>query len=302
MSHPLSAAARVQVLAEALPYIQKFSGQIVVVKYGGAAMAREDLRTEVIRDMVFLATVGLKPVIVHGGGPEINSWLSRLNIPTQFVNGLRVTDAATMEVVEMVLVGKVNKEIVEMINQAGGRAVGLCGRDGKTIQARRYVETEDAIGFVGDIASIDVKLISTLLEAGYIPVISSVSSDGTGQAYNINADTAAGELAAALEAEKLILLTDTPGLLQQKDDPNSLIHQLDLHKARHLIETGIVGGGMIPKLQCCIRALAQGVRSAHILDGRLLHSLLLEIFTDEGVGTMLVSSSEGYLRTQREHD
>jgi acetylglutamate kinase len=201
----------------------------------------------------------------------------------------------------MVLVGKVNKEIVEMINQAGGRAVGLCGRDGRTIQARRYAETEDAIGFVGDIASIDVQLISTLLKAGYIPVISSVSSDSTGQAYNINADTAAGELAAALEAEKLILLTDTPGLLQQKDDPNSLIQQLDLHKARHLIETGIVAGGMIPKLQCCIRALAQGVRSAHILDGRLLHSLLLEIFTDEGVGTMLVSS-ERHLLIEKEHD
>jgi acetylglutamate kinase len=301
MSHPLSAATRVQVLAEALPYIQKFSGQIVVVKYGGAAMTREDLRVEVIRDMVFLATVGLKPVIVHGGGPEINAWLSRLNIPTQFVNGLRVTDGATMEVVEMVLVGKVNKEIVEMINQAGGRAVGLCGRDGKTIQARRYAENGDAIGFVGDIASIDVQLISTLLEAGYIPVISSVSSDSTGQAYNINADTAAGELAAALEAEKLILLTDTPGLLQEKDNPGSLIPQLDLHKARHLIETGVVAGGMIPKLQCCIRALAQGVRSAHILDGRLLHSLLLEIFTDEGVGTMLVSS-ERYLRTEEEDD
>lgn len=288
----ISPLDRVQVLAEALPYIQRFSGKTIVVKYGGAAMLEDVLRMQVIRDIVFLATVGLKPVVVHGGGPEINHWLTKLNIPVQFVSGLRVTDAATMEVVEMVLAGKVNKSIVQMINQAGGSAVGLCGRDGSLIAARRHHSATEQpdIGFVGDIQSINPKLLHSLLKDGHIPVVSSVASDETGQAYNINADTVAGELAAALDAEKLLLLTDTAGILRDRNDLSSLIRRLDIHKARELIEGGTVNGGMIPKVQCCVRALAQGVRAAHIVDGRQPHALLLEVFTDQGIGSMLVAS------------
>ncbi|MBC8121241.1 MAG: acetylglutamate kinase [Gemmatimonadaceae bacterium] len=288
----ISPLDRVQVLAEALPYIQRFSGKTIVVKYGGAAMLEDALRMQVIRDIVFLATVGLKPVVVHGGGPEINHWLTKLNIPVQFVSGLRVTDAATMEVVEMVLAGKVNKSIVQMINQAGGSAVGLCGRDGSLIAARRHHSATEQpdIGFVGDIQSINPKLLHSLLKDGHIPVVSSVASDETGQAYNINADTVAGELAAALDAEKLLLLTDTAGILRDRNDLSSLIRRLDIHKARELIEGGTVNGGMIPKVQCCVRALAQGVRAAHIVDGRQPHALLLEVFTDQGIGSMLVAS------------
>lgn len=288
----ISPLDRVQVLAEALPYIQRFSGKTIVVKYGGAAMLEDTLRMQVIRDIVFLATVGLKPVVVHGGGPEINSWLTKLNIPVQFVGGLRVTDAATMEVVEMVLAGKVNKSIVQMINQAGGSAVGLCGRDGSLIAARRHHSATEQpdIGFVGDIQNINPKLLQSLLKDGHIPVVSSVASDETGQAYNINADTVAGELAAALDAEKLLLLTDTAGILRDRNDLGSLIRRLDIHKARELIESGTVNGGMIPKVQCCVRALAQGVRAAHIVDGRQAHALLLEVFTDQGIGSMLVAS------------
>ncbi len=286
---------RVQVLTEALPYIQRFAGKTIVVKYGGAAMVREDLRLQVIRDIVFLATVGIKPVLVHGGGPEINHWLTKLNIPVQFVEGLRVTDEVTMEVVEMVLAGKVNKSIVQLINQSGGSGVGLCGRDGSTIEARPHLSAQlhPDIGFVGDIHSVNPKLIKSLLKDGHIPVLSSVASDETGQAYNINADTVAGELAAALDAEKLVLLTDTPGILLDKDDPGSLVRKLDIYRARQLIEDGCVGGGMIPKVQCCVRALAQGVRAAHIVDGRQLHSLLIEVLTDQGIGSMLVASDAG---------
>jgi acetylglutamate kinase len=288
----ISPQDRVQVLTEALPYLQRFAGKTIVIKYGGAAMVEERLRVQVIKDIVFLATVGIKPVVVHGGGPEINNWLMRLNIPVQFVDGLRVTDAETMEVVEMVLAGKVNKSIVQLINQEGGSAVGLCGRDGSIVEARRYNTNADQpdIGFVGDIQSINPKLLRSLLKDGHIPVLSSVASDITGQAYNINADTMAGELAAALDAEKLILLTDTAGILKDRQDPLSLIRRMDIYRARHLIETGIVGGGMIPKVQCCVRALAQGVRAAHIVDGRQMHALLLEIFTDDGIGSMLIAS------------
>jgi acetylglutamate kinase len=285
-------SVRVQVLAEALPYIQRFVGKIIVIKYGGAAMTQPEFRTEVLRDIVFLASLGIKPVVVHGGGPEINHWLDRLEIPTKFVSGLRVTDSSTMEVVEMVLAGRVNKQLVELINLNGGHGVGLCGHDGPILRARPYVSTQAQpdIGFVGDIAKVDPRLLLSLLKEGYIPVLATVASDEMGQTYNINADTVAGEVAAALQAEKLILLTDTPGLLRSKDDPDSLIARADLQSARELIEDGIVSGGMIPKLQCCIRAIAQGVKAAHILDGRLPHSLLLEICTDSGIGTMIVSS------------
>ena len=281
-------ATRVRVLSEALPYIQQFTGRTVVVKYGGAAMKDSSLKDKVIRDVVFLSCVGVRPVVVHGGGPEINSWLGKLGIEPQFKNGLRVTDAATMDVVEMVLVGRVNKELVSLINRAGGKAVGLCGKDANLIKARP--EGREGIGFVGEVNSVDIKLLDSLVNSGYIPVVSSVAADETGQAYNINADTVAGEIAAALGAEKLILLTDTAGILKDYKDPSTLIAKVDIQEARHLIETGIVAGGMIPKVNCCVRSLAQGVRAAHIIDGRIPHALLLEIFTDEGIGSMIVAS------------
>lgn len=282
------AATRVQVLSEALPYIQQFTGRTVVVKYGGAAMKDSNLKDKVIRDIVFLSCVGLRPIVVHGGGPEINSWLDKLGIEPQFKNGLRVTDAPTMDVVEMVLVGRVNKEIVSLINQAGGSAVGLCGKDGNLIKARP--QGDEGIGFVGEVSNVNIRILETLVNSGYIPVVSSVAADDNGQAYNINADTVAGEIAAALGAEKLILLTDTRGILKDYKEPTSLIPKVDIKEARDLIASGVVSGGMIPKVNCCVRSLAQGVRAAHIIDGRIPHALLLEIFTDGGIGTMIFGS------------
>ena len=281
-------ANRVEILSEALPYIQQFAGRTVVVKYGGAAMKDSNLKDKVIRDVVFLSCVGLRPILVHGGGPEINSWLGKLGIEAQFKNGLRVTDAPTMDVVEMVLVGRVNKEIVTLINQAGGMAVGLCGKDGNLITARP--QGDEGIGFVGEVSSVNIKILETLSSNGYIPVVSSVAADETGQAYNINADTVAGEIAAALGAEKLILLTDTRGILKDYHDPSTLIPKIDILEARQLIADGIVSWGMIPKVNCCVRSLAQGVKASHIIDGRIPHALLLEVFTDVGIGTMILGS------------
>ncbi len=281
-------ATRVRVLSEALPYIQKFANRTIVIKYGGAAMKDGTLKAGVIRDIVFLSCVGVRPIIVHGGGPEINIWLDKLGIEPQFKDGLRVTDADTMDVVEMVLVGRVNKELVSLINQAGASAVGLCGKDGNLVQARPV--GKEGIGFVGEVTNVNPELIQSLVDNGYVPVISSVAADENGQAYNINADTVAGEIAAALNAEKLILLTDTPGILEDYSDPSTLLTKLDITKSRTLIDDGIVAGGMIPKVNCCVRSLAQGVGAAHILDGRIPHALLLEIFTDEGIGSMIVAS------------
>ena len=283
-----SAATRVRVLSEALPYIQKFANRTIVVKYGGAAMKDDNLKIKVIRDIVFLACVGVRPVVVHGGGPEINTWLQKLSIKPLFKHGLRVTDADTMDVVEMVLAGRVNKELVSLISRAGALAVGLCGKDGNLIQARPV--GKEGVGFVGEVTNVNTGLIESLVNNNYVPVISSVAADENGQAYNINADTVAGEIAAALQAEKLILLTDTPGILYDYHDHSTLIKKLDIQKARELIDSGVVSGGMIPKVSCCVRSLAQGVRAAHILDGRLPHSLLLEVLTDEGIGSMIVAS------------
>jgi len=281
-------ALRVSVLSEALPYIQRFAGRRMVIKYGGAAMVQADLQEAVFRDLVLLRSVGVQPIVVHGGGPEINHWLTRLAIEPRFEDGLRVTDPDTMDVVEMVLVGRVNKQIVNGLHRVGGRAVGLCGSDGTLVTARPY--GNGSRGLVGDVAAVNPAVLSPLLEAGYIPVISSVAADSAGQAHNINADTVAGELAAALQAEKLILLTDTPGILRDRHDPTSLIGQLSLATARELMASGMVQGGMTPKTECCIRALAQGVGAAHILDGRVPHALLLEVFTNTGIGTMVVGS------------
>jgi len=279
-------ALRVSVLSEALPYIQRFAGRRIVVKYGGAAMVHAELRQAVFRDLALLTSVGVQPVVVHGGGPEINTWLKRLAIPAEFRDGLRVTDADTMDVVEMVLVGRVNKQIVNGLNKLGARAVGLSGSDGMLVEARPW--GDGSHGLVGDVSRVNPDVLEPLLEKGYVPVISSVAATRDGTAHNINADTVAGELSAALEAEKLILLTDTPGILRDRDDPESLIHQLRLSEARQLIADGIVAGGMTPKTECCIRALAQGVSAAHILDGRVPHALLLEVFTDAGIGTMVM--------------
>ena len=279
-------ALRVSVLSEALPYIQRFAGRRIVVKYGGAAMVHAELREAVFRDLALLTSVGVQPVVVHGGGPEINTWLKRLEIPAEFRDVLRVTDPDTMDVVEMVLVGRVNKQIVNGLNKLGARAVGLSGSDGMLVEARPW--GDGSHGLVGDVARVNPDVLEPLLDRGYVPVISSVAATRDGTAHNINADTVAGELAAALEAEKLILLTDTPGILRDREDPESLIHQLRLSEARQLIADGIVAGGMTPKTECCIRALAQGVAAAHILDGRVPHALLLEVFTDAGIGTMVM--------------
>ena len=281
-------ALRVSVLSEALPYIQRFAGRRIVIKYGGAAMAHAELREAVFRDLALLTCVGVQPVVVHGGGPEINTWLKRLEIPAEFKDGLRVTDADTMDVVEMVLVGRVNKQIVNGLNQLGARAVGLSGSDGSLVEARPL--GDGSHGLVGDVARVNPDVLEPLLDRGYVPVISSVAASSEGQSHNINADTVAGELAAALDAEKLILLTDTPGILRDRNEPESLIRKIRLSDARQLIQDGVVAGGMTPKTECCIRALAQGVSAAHIVDGRVAHALLLEVFTDAGIGTMVVGS------------
>lgn len=285
-SHSIPAQNRVNILSEALPFIQKFRGKTIVVKYGGAAMKAEALQASVISDLVLLSCVGLRIVFVHGGGPEINQWLGRLGLKPNFVNGLRVTDATTMEIVSMVLVGKVNKHLVALINKAGATAVGLSGMDGHLLTARPSPNS-DKLGFVGDIASVDCTVLRPLIDNYHIPVIASVAADKTGQSYNINADTVAGELAAALSAEKLILLTDVAGILEDRDDPGSLVKEVDIKGVKKMMDAGKIAGGMIPKVNCCVRSLAQGVRTASIIDGRLQHSLLLEILTDEGAGTMI---------------
>ena len=248
-----------------------------MIKYG-QPHTHAELRDAVFRDLALLACVGVQPVVVHGGGPEINSWLKRLEIPAEFKDGLRVTDADTMDVVEMVLVGRVNKQIVNGLNQLGARAVGLSGSDGSLVEARPW--GDGSHGLVGDVARVNPDVLEPLLERGYVPVISSVAATTDGRSHNINADTVAGEIAASLEAEKLILLTDTPGILRDRNEPESLIRKIRLSEARQLIEDGVVAGGMTPKTECCIRALAQGVSAAHIVDGRVPHALLLEVFTD----------------------
>ena len=280
---------KAQVLIEALPYIREFEGKTVVIKYGGAAMLDPTLRASTAQDVVLMRYVGMNPIVVHGGGPAINAMLKRLDIASRFTaGGLRVTDAATMEVVEMMLCGQVNKDIVTLMNQAGGEAVGLSGKDGKMLFARK-VDTADGedIGLVGQITSVDTKVVRAVCAAGMIPVIAPVATDREGRTWNVNADTAAGDIAAALEAEKLVFLTDTPGLLRDKDDPDSLIHRLHSRDVETLKKQGVISGGMAPKVDACLRALDAGVRRTHIIDGRTPHSLLLEIFTEKGLGTLV---------------
>ena len=276
---------RVSILSEALPYIQKFSGRKIVIKYGGSVMVKKELREAVFRDVALLSSVGVRPIIVHGGGPEINVWLKKLNIQPSFKDGLRVTDEKTMEIVEMVLMGRVNKQIVRGINKTGSLAIGISGLDANLILARKL--DNNSHGFVGDISKINPEILNPLIEKGYIPVISSIGSTSKGTSLNINADYVAGEISASINAEKLILMTDTPGILEDINDEKTLLEKINLRQARKLIAEHIISGGMKPKTECCIRALAQGIKAAHIIDGRIEHSILLEIFTNSGIGTMI---------------
>lgn len=283
---------RADILLEALPYIQRFFNKTIVVKYGGHAMVDDELKDHFARDIVMMKYIGINPVVVHGGGPQIGSYLKKLGKDSKFVQGMRVTDEETMDIVEMVLVGKVNKEIVGLINQHGGKAVGLSGKDGSLIRAEKYYLSEEKakdtpseiidIGLVGKVVGIDSGLIHSLVRDGFIPVIAPTGVGSKGETYNINADLVAGEVAAALEAEKLILLTDVDGVM---DENKQLVHAMDDRKALGMIEAGTIAGGMFPKVKCCLKALRQGVRKAHIIDGRLKHAVLLEIFTDRGIGT-----------------
>ncbi|MGI6171298.1 MAG: acetylglutamate kinase [Butyricicoccus sp.] len=276
------------VLIEALPYIQKYNGKTVVVKYGGNAMVNEELKDAVIHDIVLLSLVGVRVVVVHGGGPEINAMLKKIGKKSEFVNGLRYTDRETMDIVQMVLCGKVNKDLVTLLNHAGGRGVGLCGIDGGLFQAVRKVDEDGTdYGYVGDIKKVNPEPVIDMLDAGYIPVISTVAQgidEDTG--YNINADLAASKLAVALQAEKLILLTDVRGLLLDRHDESTLLPEVKVSGVPKLIKDGVIAGGMIPKVDCCVEAVREGVRRANIQDGRVAHSILIELFSDNGVGTM----------------
>ena len=274
-----------QTLVEALPYIQAFTGKTVVVKYGGNAMISDDLRRAVMKDIILLHLVGIRVVMVHGGGPEISEMLRKIGHRSHFVDGLRYTDQETMDVVQSVLCGKVNKDLVAQIGRLGGRAIGLCGMDGGLFQAERL---DEKYGLVGKITAVDPRLVENALEDGYVPVVSTVAQGvDADTAYNINADTAAAKLAIALRAEKLILLTDVRGLLLDPKDEESLIHVVRTHEISLLMEKGIVSGGMIPKMECCVDAIDGGVERVHILDGRIPHSILIELLSDEGIGTML---------------
>lgn len=283
----LTALEKAGILIEALPYIKQFHGKTIVIKYGGHAMLNDDLKEAVMQDVILMKLVGMHPVLVHGGGPEINEMLQRLGIKSSFVQGLRVTDEETMDIVEMVLVGKVNKEIVALINHLGGKAVGFSGEDGKLIQAVKK-EGEVDLGFVGDVERINPGIIQTVISQGYIPVIAPTGMGEDGKPYNINADYVAGALAAALQADKLVLLTDVEGIFADYEDKSTLISSLQVNDVPELINRGALAGGMIPKVECCIQALKGGVAKTHIIDGRIPHSILLEIFTDEGIGTEVV--------------
>lgn len=291
----ITQADRAKVLIEALPFIQRFNRSTVVVKYGGHAMVDEQLKQDFALDIILMKYVGMNPIVVHGGGPQIGDFLKRLSMEPEFVDGMRVTDKQTMDVVEMVLVGKVNKEIVNLINQHGGRAVGLSGKDGQLITARKMKYIKDKgddrppeiidIGMVGEITSVDNEVLMSLVQSGFIPIIAPVGAGKEGETYNINADLVAGHLAASLNARKLILLTDTQGVLDQE---GALLSTLRADEVRQLISDGTIKGGMIPKVNCCVKAINGGVKKAHIIDGRKEHAILLEIFTKLGVGTEIV--------------
>ncbi len=280
-----SNADRARILVHALPYIQKYSGKIIVIKYGGNAMINEELKDSVMRDIVLLSLIGVKVVLVHGGGPEITDMLKKIGKESKFVDGLRVTDRETVDIVQMVLAGKINKSLVNLIENKGGRAIGLSGVDGHMIQAK---VKDERLGFVGDITHVDVQPIFDVIDKGYIPVVSTVGCDDEGNIYNINADTAAAKIAGELHAESLISMTDISGILKDKNDPSTLIPKITVAEAPGLIENGIISGGMLPKVECCVNAISWGVRQVFIIDGTIPHAILIETLTDEGIGTMFV--------------
>ena len=284
METSFSNAQRAEVLTQALPYIKRYTGKVVVVKYGGNAMVNEQLKQQVMEDIVLLWLIGVKIVLVHGGGPEITELMDRLGKKPEFVDGLRVTDKETVDIVQMVLAGKVNKTLVNLLEMKGGKAIGLSGMDGRLIEAKIKNER---LGFVGEITKIHIKPVTDLLNNGYIPVVSTVGCDKAGNAYNINGDTAAAHIAGALNAERLILMTDIAGILRDKNDPTTLIPEMSLKEADELYRQGIISGGMIPKVDCCVTAIHAGVKNAVIMDGRVPHSILMELLTNEGAGTWI---------------
>lgn len=282
---PLTNLQRAETIVRALPYIQKYYNKVVVIKYGGNAMLNEELKQKVMNDIVLLSLIGVKVVLVHGGGPEINDMLKKIGKKSEFVNGLRVTDAETIDTVLMVLAGKVNKSLVNHIECIGGKSVGLCGLDGHLIEAEML---NKELGYVGKITKINIEPVTDLLEKGYIPVISTLGCDNEGHVYNINADTAAAQIAGAMKAESLISMTDISGILLDKDDTSTLVTNITPSKAHELMESGVIQGGMIPKVECCLDAISLGVNRVFILDGTIPHAILMEMLTDEGVGTMFV--------------
>lgn len=285
MDIQFSNAQRAEVLTQALPYIQQYNGKIVVVKYGGNAMVNDERKQQVMEDVVLLWLIGVKVVLVHGGGPEISEVMRRYGKQAEFVNGLRVTDKETVDIVQMVLAGKVNKSLVNLLEMKGGKAMGISGMDGRLIEAKMR---NASLGFVGSITNVNIEPVTDLLEKGYIPVISTVGCDRDGNTYNINGDTAAACIAGALGAERLIMMTDIAGILRDRDDPATLIRELTIRGAVKLFEQGVISGGMIPKVDCCIDAIHRGVKKVIIMDGRVPHSILMELLTDEGAGTMVV--------------
>lgn len=281
----LTSAQRAEILTQALPYIQEYNNKIIVVKYGGNAMINEELKSSVMEDIVLLSLIGIKVVLVHGGGPEISEMLDRVGKKSEFVNGLRVTDKETAEIVQMVLAGKINKSLVGLIQSIGGKAVGICGMDGGLLKSEPL---SPELGYVGKITNVNTSLIRDVLEKGYIPVVSTVGYDDDGNAYNINADTAAAKIASELSAESLISMTDITGILRDKDDPSTLITKINVSDTPLLVRQGVISGGMIPKVECCTEAIRRGVKKVFIIDGRVPHAILIEILTDEGIGTMFV--------------
>ena len=286
----ISNAQRAHILVEALPYIKKYNGKIVVIKYGGNAMINDDLKQRVMEDIVLLSLIGVKVVLVHGGGPEITEMMNRVGKKAEFVDGLRVTDKESTEIVQMVLAGKINKGLVNLLETKGGKAMGICGIDGQMIKAKIK---DERLGFVGKITEVNVDPIIDLLEKGYIPVVSTLGCDNDGNVYNINADTAAAYIAGAMGADKFILMTDIAGILRDKDDPDSLFPLVDIKEAVELFNKEIISGGMIPKVECCVDAINRGVDKVTIMDGRVPHAILLDMLTDEGVGTMVVKQKYG---------
>ena len=289
MEKYFSNAERAEILTQALPYIRRYNGKIVVVKYGGNAMVNAMLKHQVMEDIVLLSLIGVKTVLVHGGGPEISETMQRLGKKAEFVDGLRVTDRETVDIVQMVLAGSINKTLVNLLQMNGGKAMGISGMDGRLIEAK----IKDArLGYVGDVVHVNIEPVTDLLEKGYIPVISTIGCDRDGNTYNINGDTAAAHIAGALGAERLIMLTDIAGILRDRNDPASLIPAITIDEARQLRADGVISGGMIPKVECCIDAIHRGVKNAIIMDGRIPHSILMEILTDEGAGTMVSGGND----------